>query len=68
MLIEREINAAKLAKCAASGKQGHPTLTAEQVKEMSKKLEELAEKLKDEKAMKAYLESLKEAMKHAGAG
>lgn len=58
---------AEAQKLAATGKAGNPSLTEEQVKEMIRKLEELAEKLKDEKGMREFLQKMLEALK-AGCG
>lgn len=58
---------AQAQKLASSGKEGSPTLTEEQVKELIRRLEELADKLKDEKAMREFLQKLLEALK-AGCG
>lgn len=62
----------KLQKINKDGKNGqleNPQLSEEQIKEMLKKLEELADKLgKDDKAMKEFLEKLKQSLKHAGGG
>ncbi len=51
-----------------SGKQGMPNLTADQVKEMMKQLEDLAKQLKDQKAMDEFLKKLRESMKEAKGG
>lgn len=48
-----------------TSKEGRPQLTKEQREEMKKKLEELLSKLKDDKAMKEYLEQMIVAMKNA---
>ncbi len=62
----------KLQKINQDGKKGeleNPQLSEEQIKEMLKKLEELADKLgKDDKAMKEFLEKLKKALEQGGGG
>ncbi len=61
----------KLQKINQEGKAGEmkdAQLSEEQIKEMLKKLEELAEKLKDDKAMKEFLEKLKKALEQSGGG
>lgn len=58
----------ELHKKNAQGKNGemqNPELDEQQIKEIMKKLEELADRLKDDKEMKAFLEKLKEALKNA---
>ncbi len=58
----------KLAQDSKSAAQsGQPKLTDAERAELKKQLEELAARLKDEKAMKAYLQSLIDAMKRANA-
>jgi hypothetical protein len=55
--------ASKMAKnMEAAEASGRPELTKEQLEQMRKELEELAKQLKDDKAMKAYLEALIKAM------
>ena len=61
MEIEKKLAANSKSQSSA----GRPKLTDEQRAEIKKQLEELAKKLKDAKAMKAYLEALIEAMKKA---
>ena len=60
--------AAKLKKESKAGQAGNQELTAEQVKAMQERLEELARKLKDEAAMREYIEALKAALKDSGEG
>lgn len=60
--------AAKLKKEAKAGQSGSQELTAEQVKAIQERLEELAKKLEDEEAMRAYIEALKEALCESGEG
>lgn len=60
--------AKKLQEAAQEGKKGNDTLTPDQIKQMQKKLEELAKQLKDDKAMRDYIEKLREAMKKAQGG
>jgi hypothetical protein len=60
--------ASQLKKATQSGKQGQDKLTPEQIKELQKKLEDLAKQLKDEKAMREYIEKLRAAMKKAEGG
>lgn len=57
-----------LQKKNAQGKNGemqNPEIDEQQIKEMMEKLEQLADRLKDDKEMKAFLEKLKEALKNA---
>lgn len=66
--IYKEIQelAKKLAKDAQAGKSGQkPPMTKAEREALLKKLEELAKQLKDPKAMKEYLEALREAIKNA---
>lgn len=58
----------KLKATARSGEQGAPQMSAEQMRELNKRLEQLAGMLKDEKAMREFLKHLKDAAQHAGAG
>lgn len=60
--------AKKLAENAQAASQpgGRPKLTKEEREELQRQLEELAMSLKDDEAMQAYLEALKEAMQNAG--
>jgi len=56
--------AQKLNQNAQAAQQsGKPSLTKEQREALQKELEELIEKLKDDKAMKEYLKAMLEAMK-----
>lgn len=58
----------ELHKKNAEGKNGemqNPELDEQQIKEIMEKLEQLADRLKDDKEMKAFLEKLKEALKNA---
>jgi len=58
----------EMMKNMPQGKGTQQQLTKEQIEEMQKALEELAEKLKDEKAMKEYLEGLKKALEQMQQG
>ncbi|CAN5429891.1 hypothetical protein BH11ARM2_BH11ARM2_08800 [soil metagenome] len=60
--------AAKMKASAQQASQngGQPSMTKEQRLQMQKELEEMLAKLKDDKAMDAYLKALLESMKHAG--
>lgn len=60
--------ARKLRQEAQAGQQGQQKLTAEQVKELQDRLEELAKQLQDPEKLKEYLDALREALKHAGGG
>ncbi|MCB8932506.1 MAG: hypothetical protein H6534_03595 [Chthonomonadaceae bacterium] len=60
--------ARKLRQEAQAGQQGQQKLTAEQVKELQDRLEELAKQLKDPEKLKEYLDALREALNHAGEG
>lgn len=51
------------ANQAAKQNPNKPPLTKEQIEEMNRKLEELAEKLKNDEDLKAFLEELKKALK-----
>ncbi len=56
----------KLAQTTQKAKAGQPQeLTKEQIEEIQKKLEELADKLKDDKAMKEFLQKMLDALKRA---
>jgi len=59
-LMEIMKEAQKLAK---NGKAGHPQLTAEQVKQMIKELEKLADRLKSDKDMQEFIKQLEAALK-----
>ena len=63
-----EALAKQLHKAAQEGKKGNDTLTPEQIKQMQKQLEELAKQLKDDKAMRDYIQKLREAMKKSEGG
>jgi hypothetical protein len=58
----------KLRKEAEAGQQGQQQITEEQVKEMIRRLEELADQLKDDEAMREYLRQMMEALKKAQGG
>jgi len=60
--------AKKLSDAAQEGKNGNDTLTPEQIKKMQRELEDLAKKLKDDQAMRDYIEKLREAMNKAEGG
>ncbi len=57
--------AQELRKASQNAQQNpdRPPLTKEQIEEMSKKLEELAERLKNDEDLKAFIEELKKALK-----
>jgi len=57
----------KLAQATSKAKSGQqpPELTKQQIEEIQKKLEALADKLKDDKAMKEFLDKMLEALKKA---
>ncbi|HRI44267.1 MAG TPA: hypothetical protein PLL78_06845 [Fimbriimonadaceae bacterium] len=56
--------AAKMQQAAEKGERGEaPELTEEEIEQMRQRLEELAEMLKDDEALREYLEALKEALK-----
>lgn len=58
--------AKKLAKASEAAERGEaPELTDEEIENMKKALEELAEQLADDKAMQEYLEALKKALEEA---
>lgn len=52
----------KIKQSAEAGEKGQNKLTQEQIDEMMKRLEELAEKLKDEEAMREFIEQLKKSL------
>lgn len=51
------------ASQAAQQNPDRPPLTKEQIEEMNRKLEELAERLKNDEDLKAFIEQLKQALK-----
>lgn len=59
-LMEMMRQAQKLAK---TGKAGQPSLTAEQVKQMIKELEKLADRMKSDKDMQDFIKKLEESLK-----
>lgn len=60
MKIAQEL---RKASQAAQQNPDRPPLTKEQIEEMSKKLEELAERLRNDEDLKAFIEELKKALK-----
>ena len=50
-------------KLAQTGKAGHPQLTAEQVRQMIKELEKLADRFKSVKDMQEFIKALEASLK-----